>query len=243
MKCSKMATCPHSCLAKNAVHLSIWLEHGIARSLKNNNVPQELADKVGAIIDAELDACEVCDVILNQQSNQSLQEIKPIKGRVFDRAIVHMFELFYASVIERSRNPAKLIKSAPEFFNIVPRGECLDLFLKMIKRQCIGNDEVAVYTAKLEMLLDKYSNDGDVDWDRVYISGEFSSYLFSLFTVIFSHMKSGEYPVPALNNGMADKHSPERINLVLKHMLTIWEVQQKELDITFEQSQSIDQKI
>ncbi|NRA83834.1 MAG: hypothetical protein HRU22_08725 [Gammaproteobacteria bacterium] len=140
-----------------------------------------------------------------------------------------MFELFYASVIERSRNPAKLIKSAPEFFNIVPRGEFLDLFLTMIKRQCIGNDEVAVYTAKLEMLLDKYNNEGDVDWDRVYISGEFSSYLFSLFTVIFSHMKSGEYPVPALNNGMADKHSPERINLVLKHMLTIWEVQQQEL--------------
>jgi hypothetical protein len=41
-------------------------------------------------------------------------------------------------------------------------------------------------------------------------------------------MKPGEYPVPALNNGMAAKHSPERISLPLKHMLAVWQLQQAE---------------
>ena len=192
-------------------------------------MPRALADKVSAIIDAELDSCEACDLI-SQGLKQTEEHTAPKKarGRTFDRAVIHMFELFYASVIERSNNPGKLRKSAPDFFTIVPRGECLDLFLQLIKCQCIGDDEVLVYSQKLEVLLEFYTDDGEVDWERVYVSSEFSSYRTGLFTIIFSHMKTGKFPVPALNNGMSAKHNPERINLLLKHMMTIWELQQTE---------------
>ena len=116
----------------------------------------------------------------------------------------------------------------PEFFNIVSRGECLDLFLSTIKRQCVGNTEVTSYTTKLEELLASYTDDqGNVEWDSVYQSEDFRTLLNQLFTVSFSHMKTGQFPVPALNNGMDDKHNPERINRVLKHMLAVWQLQQQ----------------
>ncbi|NRA54324.1 MAG: hypothetical protein HRU23_09295 [Gammaproteobacteria bacterium] len=230
MKCSNKHSCAKDCDAKVAVQLSSWLEQGISIALKNSNVPADLTDKLSQLISNELDACQACEIVLQQVATDKAANIatqRP-KGRVFDRAMVHMLELFYASVLARSKNGDKLMRAAPDFFNIVPRGECLDLFLQMIKRQCIGQSEVTIYTQRLESILRPYTEQGRVSWEQVYLDGDFATFLFDLFGLIFTHMKAGEYPVPALNNSLAAKHSPQRINNLLKHMLAVWQLQQQQ---------------
>ena len=207
---------------------SDWLETGVTTALKKSNVPGALAEKIALMVNTELDIIRFCENI--EQYLDAPKDPKKPKGRILDRAIVHMFELFYAAVLERSHSK-RLARSVPEFFNIVPRGECLDLFLVMIKKQCIGKTEVITFTAKLEKLLSRYTDQGNVDWNSVYMSPEFVTLLYQLFTIIFSHMKPGQYPIPALNNGMDVKHNPERINRVLKHMLAEWQLQQQQVSI------------
>jgi len=230
MKCSNKNACAADCQARVVVQLSNWLEQGISIALQNSNVPANLTDKLSSLISNELDACVACEIICNEMAANKAANVaaQSPKGRVFDRAMVHMLELFYASVLARSSNAEQLMKAAPEFFNIVPRGECLDLFLQMIKRQCIGDSEVDSYTERLETILQPYTSQGQVSWERVYTDGDFATFLFDLFGVIFNHMKSGEYPVPALNNSLAAKHSPQRINKLLKHMLAVWQLQQEQ---------------
>ena len=161
------------------------------------------------------------------------------KERVFDRVIVHMFEVFYATIVEKSKVEQSKYSTQPtssdyEFFKIVPRGECLVLFITMVKEQCIGNVEIEVYTRILESILQRYCDDNGVDWQRVYHCEEFSTYIFGLFTLIFSHMKSGNLPMPELNSSMSLEHNPHRINTVLKDMLVLWQSQRaQELEVGF----------
>lgn len=208
---------------------SEWFDTGVVNALKKINVPGSLAQEIVTLIDAELDVYQFFENV-EQHLNELKYSTKP-RARILDRAIVHMFELCYGAVLVRPQSEW-LVKSSPNFFYIVPRGECLDLFLSMIKEQCVGYAEVTTYTERLEAILAPYTDQENVDWDSVYQSADFVSLLHLLFTVIFSRMKTGEFPMPALNNGMDIKHNPERINRVLKHMLAVWQLQLQQVSIT-----------
>ena len=108
------------------------------------------------------------------------------------------------------------------FFYIVPRGECLDLFLELIKYHCIGDDEYQKFYKKIEELTDKFTENGIVNWNKMYHCDEYKICMNSFFSLFFNHIKNDNTPIPALNYQINKKYQPQRINKFLKYMRKIW---------------------
>ncbi len=218
MKCSRKDICLYPCGGKIPKQYEKLLISGAQKGLKDDKVPSALIDKVTHLITEELDAYDFC----RWTRAYIGKELVP-KQRILDRSIVHMFELFYSSVIEKSEHGSKFKEISPDFFCVVPRGDCLDSFLKIVKEQCLGPEEIDAKTAQLASLVKDYCQAGIVDWASVYSSPEFKVYLNQLIETIFAPMNKGRSPIPALNNQMLASQYPGRINLLLKHMLKIWQ--------------------
>jgi hypothetical protein len=69
------------------------LSVGIETALKKSKVPADLANKVSQLIKNEIDVCGACEIISEEIANNEAaliaENLRP-KGRMFDRAIVHI---------------------------------------------------------------------------------------------------------------------------------------------------------
>ncbi len=152
-----------------------------------------------------------------QQSNL----LKP-KVRILDRAIVHKFEQYYDELSEVLRNRSPLSTDIGDFFHAIPRGECLDIFLDVIKSHCIGDKAYEEFESKVANLTDKYTEDEKINWQGVYESKEYELYMEEFFSIFFNRIKDHSNPVPALNTQLSYFHKPKRINKMLKYMSKLW---------------------
>lgn len=197
------------------------LQETATNTLLENRVPLSVADKLARQIADNIDMASFYSII-----EQNIQDTRFPKQRILDRAIVHMFEVLYRTV--NSASTGKNETSEQEFFSIVPRGECLDLFLKLVKEHCMGDTEIEKHTKKIEPMIQLYHNGNRIDWEQVYAHDEFKVYLEELLQLILSRLRKNQKPIPALENKMPLKYQPYRINLFLNQVCMLWEKQKQE---------------
>jgi len=178
------------------------------KTLLANRIPVKIAEKLSQQISANIDFSEIYVLIA-----QDIQDNRLPKQRVLDRTIVHMFEILY-KVIYIHNDPQTPVKHK-EFFNIVPRGECLDLFLQLVKEYCMGDGEIERYTYKIEPIIESHSIEHVIQWNNLYQSQEFKTYLSGLLDLILTHLRNDHKPIPALENKMPIQYQPYRINSFL----------------------------
>jgi len=177
-------------------------------TLVMNRVPPKIAEKLSQQIFENLNISGIYALVA-----QDIQDNRLPKQRILDRTIVHMFEILYKAIYlhgDPQTNPEK-----KEFFNIVPRGECLDLFLQLVKEYCMGDSEIEHYTYKIEPIIQLHSNEHVIDWNNLYQSKEFKEYLSGLLNLILTHLRDDQKPIPALENKMPIHYQPYRINSFL----------------------------
>lgn len=188
------------------------LKDSVAASTLNtllaNRIPVAVADKLSRQVANNIDFTALYEIII-----QDIQDQHFPKQRVLDRTIVHMFEMLFRmiNVKEQTKGDVK----HKEFFTLVPRGECLDLFLQLVKEYCMGDHEIERYTHKIEPLIRKFSHDHVIDWETLYQSDEFKTYLDALLNLILTHFREDHKPIPALENKMPVHFQPYRINSFL----------------------------
>ncbi len=221
MKCSQYGKCQYSCDGIVPRQITDVISSGLNKAIANNKLPEELASKILVLVSEGLDGSDFCNKVFAQQRNI----LKP-KIRVLDRAIVHKFEQYYDkfNVLLNERNHSTV--DIGGFFNTIPRGECLDIFLDVVKSHCIGDDVQVNFVSKLERLTDNYSHNKTINWQGVYQSKEYEIYMDEFFSIFFNRIKDHSIPIPALNNRLRNLHHPKRINKVLKYMSKLWHLKE-----------------
>ena len=189
------------------------IQDSLARSIFNtliaNRIPVSIADKLSHQAAIRVDMVTLYSLVAEDMQSQH----QP-KQRILDRTIVHMFEILFRLI----NTPADDKKPATEFFNLVPRGECLDLFLQLVKEYCMGDIEIQAYTAKIEPLTQQYTTPSGIDWDSLYQSEAFKGYLSGLLKLILTHLKEDKKPIPALENRIPTHFQPYKINSFLNQV-------------------------
>lgn len=187
------------------------LKEALTRSTFNtllaNRIPVSVADKLSRQVTNNIDLVAMYQLIADDIQGQQFP-----KQRILDRTIVHMFEILFRIInAQEQKEEAK----KKEFFTLVPRGECLDLFLQLVKEYCMGDDEIERYTHHIEPLIVRYSHNSIIDWEKLYQSDEFKNYLAALLNLILTHLREDHKPIPALENKMPIHFQPFRINSFL----------------------------
>jgi len=195
------------------------LKETVVNTLLENRIPVSVADKLARQVSENLELEQFYSII-----EKNIQDTRFPKQRVLDRTIVHMFEVLYRTVNVPST--IKTEETKKEFFHIVPRGECLDLFLQLVKEYCMGDAEIEKHTRKIEPMIQLHQEGNLINWEGVYASDEFEVYLDSLFTLILSRLRKDQKPIPALENKMPIKYQPYRINSFLNQICLMWEKKQ-----------------
>jgi len=188
----------------------------------DNKLPEEIATKISTLLSEELDASAFCNKTLEQQ-----QSVLNPKTRILDRAIIYKFEQYYDELNEALINQSPSTSGNGDFFQLIPRGECLDAFLDVIKSYCIGTKAQVEFEFKLSSLTDKYTLDEKIKWPSVYQTKDYALYMDEFFTLFFNRIKDHAIPLPALNNQLGELHNPSRINQVLKQMSELWSLKER----------------
>lgn len=191
--------------------LQALIADSLSHTLLENRVPPSVADKLSRQVLANVNVSALYEIIAKDIQNKQ----RP-KQRILDRAIVHMFEILYCAINEQDKRKAQIVQQ--DFFKIVPRGECLDLFLQLVKKYCMGDDEIAKYTFKLGPMIEQYRSETMINWQDLYKSPEFKVYLTGLLNLILLHLREDQKPIPALENKIPVKYHPYRINSFLNQI-------------------------
>jgi len=195
------------------------LQETLARSALNtllaNRIPVSIADKLSRQIVENVDLLTLYKIIA-----EDMQEQRIPKQRILDRTIVHMFEILFRIINTEEAKKEEIKKEVKQkgFFTLIPRGECLDLFLQLVKEYCMGDTEIGRYTYEIETLIQMYSNEYIINWDKLYQSDEFKSYLSELLALILTHLREDKKPIPALENKIPIHFQPYRINSFLNQI-------------------------
>jgi hypothetical protein len=189
------------------------LEESLSRTVFStliaNRIPISIADKLARQVASKIDLASLYQVIAHDIASQHVP-----KQRILDRTIVHMFEVLFKLInAENTTNQVQI-----EFFNLVPRGECLDLFLQLVKEYCMGDQEIQEYTAKIGPITQQHTEQGVINWSELYQSEPFKNYLAGLLNLILTHLRADHKPIPALENKMPVHFQPNRINLFLNQI-------------------------
>ena len=176
-----------------------------------NRIPVSVADKLSRQIASNIDLVNTYDVIAND-----IQTHKVPKQRILDRTIVHMFEILFRIINNYEIEDNKITEK--EFFNLVPRGECLDIFLQLVKEYCMGDVEIKRYTGKMEPLILTYQKENAIDWNSLYKSDEFKAHITGMFHLILKHLRDDQKPIPAIENKIPIQYNPYRINFFLNQV-------------------------
>lgn len=187
------------------------LTKSVFNTLLANRIPISVADKLSQQLVDNIDLSTLYKMVA-----EDIQEQHIPKQRILDRTIVHMFEILYQVINTQEKGQDKV--NQKEFFNIVPRGECLDLFLQLVKEYCMGDAEIEHYTFKIEPLIETYRNGDKINWDALYKSDEFKNYLTGLLNLILTHLHEDQKPIPALENKIPIRYQPYRINSFLNQI-------------------------
>ena len=210
---------PYNRFEQVQLQLQKLLKETVTDTLLENRIPLSVADKLARQVAENLDLESFYSII-----EKNIQDTRFPKQRILDRTIVHMFEVLYRTVNIPSSVQNEM--SNQEFFSIVPRGECLDLFLQLVKEYCMGDAEIERHTRKIEPMIQKHYKDNRINWEEIYASDEFEVYLDSLFTLISSRLRKDQKPIPALENKIPIKYQPYRINSFLNQICLMWEKKQ-----------------
>jgi len=223
MHCSKKHNCEFTCSGKNIPEkFSALIGIGLVKAMDENQLPIELASKISDLLEKNLDAADFCNYVIGQQ-----RLFRAPKVRLLDRAIVNRFEYFYEQLNNALNKKSRCNINMGSLFDAIPRGECLDVFLALIKSHCIGDNQLATLDQKLTLLTQKHSENDEINWQNVYASDEYQHYMDAFFTLIFKRINDSETPIPALNNQLNEKHQPERINKLLKYMSKLWHLKEQ----------------
>jgi len=187
--------------------------------MDENKLPIELASKISDLLEQNLDAADFCDYVIGQQRHAQTPKV-----RILDRAIVNRFEYFYEQLNNALNKKSSNTISIGNLFDAIPRGECLDIFLSLVKAHCIGDKQLSSFDQKLTLLTKQYTDDDEINWQSVYASEQYQHYMDSFFNLVFQRINDSETPIPALNNKLNEKHQPERINKLLKYMSKLWQL-------------------
>lgn len=199
------------------------LKETVINTLLENRVPVAIADKLAHQVVENTDLVHFYSII-----EKNIQDTRFPKQRILDRTIVHMFEVLYRT-LNAAAVSANEVTEEP-FFNIVPRGECLDLFLQLVKEYCMGDEEIEIHTQKIEPMIHHHYNGEMIDWQGIYASDEFKVYFDDLFHLILSRLRKDQKPIPALENKIPHKYRPYRINSFLNQICLMWEQQNSSQD-------------
>lgn len=202
--------------AKIQTKLQESLANTTLNTLLANRIPVAVADKLSRQVVNNINF-----ELLYRVIQQDIQDQRAPKQRVLDRTIVHMFELLFRLI--NSSNKQQQVNHQ-EFFNLVPRGECLDLFLQLVKEYCMGDEEIKSYSVRLQPIIEKYRHDGVINWPELYKSEEFKDYLSALLDLILTHFREDKKPIPALENKMPIHFQPYRINSFLTQVCRLKEM-------------------
>jgi len=210
---------PYESFDQVQLKLQNLLKETVTNTLLENRIPLAVADKLARQVANNLNVAHFYELI-----EQNVQDTRFPKQRILDRTIVHMFEVLYrtVSVQVEGVNGA----NEKEFFSIVPRGECLDLFLQLVKEYCMGDAEIEKHTQKIGPMIATNHQGNKIDWEAIYVSEEFKVYLDGLLKLILSRLRKDQKPIPALENKMPLKYQPYRINSFLNQICLMWEKQQ-----------------
>ena len=209
---------PYESFEKIHSKLQKLLKETVTNTLLENRIPLSVADKLARQVANNLDIVHFYQII-----EQNVQDTRFPKQRVLDRTIVHMFEVLYRTVNVPSQGQSAT--SEKEFFSIVPRGECLDLFLQLVKEYCMGDAEIEKHTQQIEPMIAQHNDGNKIDWESIYASEAFKVYLDGLLKLILSRLRKDQKPIPALENKMPIKYQPYRINSFLNQICLLWEKQ------------------
>ena len=210
---------PYNRFEQVQLQLQNLIKETVADTLLENRIPLSVADKLARQVAENIELEQFYSII-----EKNIQDTRFPKQRTLDRTIVHMFEVLYRTVNVPSSVQNEL--SQKEFFNIVPRGECLDLFLQLVKEYCMGDAEIEIHTQKIEPMIQRHHKGNIINWEGIYASDEFEVYLDGLFTLILSRLRKDQKPIPALENKMPIKYQPYRINSFLNQICLMWEKKQ-----------------
>lgn len=191
-------------------------------TLLANRIPVSIADKLSRQVANKIDLLTLYKIVADDIKHQRVP-----KQRILDRTIVHMFEILFRII--NSKSNENVVKQK-EFFTLVPRGECLDLFLQLVKEYCMGDTEIQRYTYQLEELIEGVSNGYIINWDKLYQSEQFKRYLSALLSLILKHLRDDRAPIPALENKMPTHFHPYRINLFLNQICKLKQTGALQLD-------------
>ncbi len=176
-------------------------------TLLTNRIPVAIADKLSRQIMDNLDISEFYQLV-----EQEVHTLHYPKQRVLDRSLVYMFETLFRAINEQGEYQEK------EFFNLVPRGECLELFLQLVKEYCMGDAEIQLQTDRITPLLNNYRHGLQINWSEVYQSEDFKSYLKELLGLILTHLRDDPKPIPALENRIPVRYQPYPISSFLNQV-------------------------
>lgn len=210
-----------NCSSKMQVKLHKFIADSVTNTLLANRIPENVASKLTKQIVTNINLVEIYKFI-----GQDIQDQRFPKQRILDRTIVHMFEKLYRIINAKKMQSEDL--SQKEFFNLVPRGECLDLFLQLVKEYCMGDAEIEKHTYKIAPIIDVYRADNIILWPELYESDEFKIYLEQMLELILSRLRTDKKPIPALENKIPIKYQPYRINEFLKQVCYFWKHEQIE---------------
>ena len=198
-------------------------------TLLANRIPVSIADKLSRQVADKVDLLTLYKIVADDMKHQRVP-----KQRILDRTIVHMFEILFRIINSNSNSNAnkgnETALKQKEFFTLVPRGECLDLFLQLVKEYCMGDTEIQRYTYQLEQLIEGVSNEYIINWDKLYQSDEFKRYLSALLSLILKHLRDDRAPIPALENKMPTHFQPYRINSFLNQICKLKQTGALQLD-------------
>ena len=217
LKCSKRDSCTYPCNGKLPKHFDACIDVGLAKVMEVNAIPQAIGEKIALILEDNLDAASFCE----HGGSYSLS-VTPPRKRVLDRVIVHKFEQYYVQITEKLSEKKRQSNQLGDLFEVIPRGECLDLFLSLIKDHCMGNEQVKTFTQRIEVLTNRFSDEMGISWLDLYESDEYEACMNELFSIVFHYLKDRKVPIPALNIKLDHRYQPERINKLLRYMSKLW---------------------
>lgn len=196
--------------------LQALISESVRNTLLENRIPVAVADKLARQVVNNIDQAALYAII-----GQDIQLQRFPKQRILDRTIVHMFEILYRTI--NAQENIKDENQQKEFFSIVPRGECLDLFLQLVKEYCMGDAEIEKHTYQMGPMIEFYRTDDLIHWPELYESDAFKTYLTGLFNLILSRLRKDQRPIPALENKIPVKYHPYRINSFLNQACMLWQ--------------------
>jgi len=206
---------PYERFEQVQLKLQNLLEETVTNTLLENKIPLAVADKLARQVAENTDLELFYSII-----EHNIQDTRFPKQRILDRTIVHMFEVLHEAVNMPSKEEEG--SNAEEFFTLVPRGECLDLFLQLVKEYCMGDSEIEKYTRKIEPMTSLHRVGDQIDWEKVYASDSFKAYIEGLLQLILTRMRKDKKPIPALENKIPLKYQPYKINSFLNQVCVMW---------------------